>query len=179
MVTNHTYSDAGLIGGPAASVDPRIFRDDNRTRLDLIKSFGKDQLSVNSEYSSSYAGTGEADGVDGFAIINDDSSEVAVLLYKFYKQSGGQTAVDMVALTINSLPLSQGKVDSYHYRVDFTHSNVYTIWQQQNKPPKPTESQWAEMRAASKLEAFRPMAEITYDGGPYKESFMLPRQSVS
>lgn len=117
--------------------------------------------------------------MDGFAIINDDSSEVAVLLYKFYKQFGGQTAVDMVALTINSLPLSQGKVDSYHYRVDFTHSNVYTIWQQQNKPPKPTESQWAEMRAASKLEAFRPMAEITYDGGPYKEFFMLPRQSVS
>jgi hypothetical protein len=90
MVTNHTYSDAGLIGGPATSVDPRIFRDDNRTRLDLIKSFGKDLLSVNSEYSSSYAGTGEADGVDGFAIINDESSEVAVLLYNFTNNSGGR-----------------------------------------------------------------------------------------
>ncbi len=282
MLINHTYSDAGLIGNVAPSVDPLIFRDDNRTRVTLIKNFGKDLISINSEYSSSYAGaggkegantfsmdshvnapfvaksikmilddhsagtyrapeafsywtisdifdegdyienngyipfaqvfgminyqgipkatfyaykmlhmmgserlsliggTGEADGVDGFATINDDSSEVAVLIYNFYKMFGGQTAVDTVSLTINSLPLPQGgKVESYHYRVDSTHSNVYTVWQQQNKPSKPTESQWAEMRAASKLEEFRPMAEITFDGGPYKESFPLPRQSVS
>lgn len=124
-------------------------------------------------------GTGEADGVDGFATVNDDNSQVAVMVYNFYKSLDGQTAVDDVALTVNNLPLSNGEVEVRHYRVDETHSNAYDVWIKQGKPARPSTAQWDEMRAASNLAELGPMTTIDYSGNPYTETFTLPRQSVS
>jgi hypothetical protein len=123
-------------------------------------------------------GTGEADGVDGFATVNHDSSEVTVMVYNFYKELGGQTASDNVNLTVNNLPLPNGKVEVTHFRIDSLHSNAYGVWLKQGKPPKPSTVQWNEMRTASELAVLKKDV-IDYSGAAYSESFTLPRQGIS
>jgi xylan 1,4-beta-xylosidase len=124
-------------------------------------------------------GTNDADGVDGFATINGDNSQVAVMVYNFYKSLSGQTAVDDVSLTVNNLPFPNGDVEVRHYRVDETHGNAYGVWVKQGKPAKPSTAQWDEMRTASNLAELNPMKIVKYTGAAYTESFTLPRQGIS
>jgi hypothetical protein len=124
-------------------------------------------------------GTGQADGVDGFATLNDDTSEAAVMIYNFYKDLAGQTAVDNVNLTVSDLPLPAGEVEVRHYRVDETHSNAYKTWEDQGKPGRPSNAQWDEMHAASELTELNPVKTIDYAGDAYTETFSLPRQGLS
>ncbi len=123
-------------------------------------------------------GTGDADGVDGFATINEEGTQVAVIIYNFYKVLS-ITGTDEVNLTVNNLPFPQGEVEVRHYRIDETHSNPYSVWVNQGKPVKPTNAQWDEMRAASELAELNPKKTINYSGTAYIENFTLPRQSVS
>ena len=124
-------------------------------------------------------GTGDPDGVDGFATLSSDNSQVAVMVYNFYVTLGGQTLSDDVNLTINSLPLPQGQITVNHYRIDSLHSNAYAVWLKQGKPSKPSTAQWNEMRDSSNLAQMYPMKTISYTGGAYTESFTLPRQGMS
>lgn len=124
-------------------------------------------------------GTGDADGVDGFATVNSDSTQVAVLVYNFYKSLAGQTAIDDINFSISNLPLRQGLVEVSHYRVDETHSNAYGVWLKQGKPALPSTTQWSDMRAAAELAEIRPATTINYSGAAYTESFTLPRQGLS
>jgi xylan 1,4-beta-xylosidase len=130
------------------------------------------------ELKSSVA-SAESDGVDGFATIDSNSSEVAVMIYNFYKSLGGQTAVDNVALTVNNMPLPKGKVQVTHFRVDSTHSNAYAVWLQNGKPRSPSNDVWDKMRAASKLALLNPVDTIDFAGSAYTNSFTLPRQGLS
>jgi hypothetical protein len=123
-------------------------------------------------------GTGEADGVDGFATVNSDSSKVAVLVYNFFKDLGGQTASDNVTMTVDNLPLPNGKIEVTHFRIDSMHSNAYGVWLKQGRPSNPSTSQWNEMHTASEL-AVHKKDTIDYAGAAYRESFALPRQGIS
>jgi hypothetical protein len=124
-------------------------------------------------------GTNTADGVDGFATASANGSEVAVIVYNFYKVLGGQTGSDLVNITLNDLPLPKGQVTVQHFRVDSLHSNPYAVWLKQGKPVKPSTSQWDEMRAAQNLAEIQPAKTINYTGAAYTDTFTLPRQSVS
>jgi xylan 1,4-beta-xylosidase len=140
----------------------------------MLHMMGTKRIELKSSVSSA-----EADGVDGFATIDSSSSEVAVLIYNFYKALGGQTAVDNVALTVNSMPLPNGKVQVSHFRVDSTHSNAYAVWLQNGKPRSPSTDVWDKMRAASKLALLNPVDTIDFTGTAYTKSFTLPRQGLS
>jgi xylan 1,4-beta-xylosidase len=123
--------------------------------------------------------TGDANGVDGFATISSDNSQVAVMVYNFYKELSGQTAIDNVDLTVNNLPLPNGTVEVRHYRVDSTHSNPYSVWLKLGKPQSTNASAMDQMRTASNLAEMYTVKTITHSGGPYTESFALPRQGLS
>ena len=76
LVVLRTFSKAyGLAG-------LRVGYDDNRIRADLIKKFGKKLLSVNSEYSTSYAGPG---GKVGANTLSMDSHVNAPFVAKCVK----------------------------------------------------------------------------------------------
>lgn len=140
----------------------------------LLNKMGTTRVELKSSVSSA-----DADGVDGFATVNDKSSELAVMIYNFYKVLGGQTAIDNVALTVNNIPLSKGKVQVTHFRVDSTHSNAYRIWLQNGKPRNPTTDLLNKMRTASELELLNPIDTIDFSGAAYTKSFTLPRQGLS
>lgn len=140
----------------------------------MLHMMGTTRIELKSSVSSA-----DADGVDGFATVDSNSSEVAVLVYNFYKSLAGQTAVDNVALTVNGMPLPNGKVQVTHFRVDSTHSNAYAVWLQNGKPKSPSTDIWDKMRAASKLALLNPVDTISFTGSAYTKSFTLPRQAVS
>jgi hypothetical protein len=123
-------------------------------------------------------GTGDNDGVDGFATLNADSTVATVIMHNFYSALA-QTAVDTVNLTVNGLSLPHGQVEVRHYRIDTTHSNAYGVWLKQGKPVTPTTAQWDEMKAASNLAEMYPAKTINHTGSAYAETFPLPRQAVS
>ena len=124
-------------------------------------------------------GSGDADGVDGFATLNKDSTQMAVLLYSFYQSFTSTGADDIVNLTINRLPFPNGVLVVHHYRTDSTHSNPYSVWERQGKPTTPTTAQWDSLRAAQNLAEFEPQSQFTYSGNVFTKSISLPRWGVS
>jgi xylan 1,4-beta-xylosidase len=124
-------------------------------------------------------GTGTNDGVDGFATVNSNGSEAAVMVYNFYSALAGQTAVDTVNLTVNNLPLPTGTVEVRHYRVDSLHSNPYAVWLRLGRPASTNTSAMDQIRTASNLAEMYTVKTINYSGAAYTETFTLPRQGVS
>ena len=54
-------------------------------------------------------GSGDADGIDGFATVNADSSQVAILVYSYYNDLTTTGADNTASLTINNLPFANGR----------------------------------------------------------------------
>jgi xylan 1,4-beta-xylosidase len=124
-------------------------------------------------------GSNASDGVDGFATVNSDGSEVAVVIYNFYTELSGNAGTNSVDLTVNNLPLSHGKMEVTRYLIDADHSNAYGVWQSQGKPARPSESQWDEMREAEILAVVDGPTEIDFNGSAYTASFDLKGHAVT
>ncbi|MBN1306679.1 MAG: hypothetical protein JXA18_02090 [Chitinispirillaceae bacterium] len=124
-------------------------------------------------------GSKEADGVDGFATINADTSEAAVILYNYYKDFSGGGGDNIVELTVKNLPFSHGKLKVVRYLVDADHSNPYGVWVKQGKPVRPTNDEWEAMRAAQELARREPDSQFDFTGNAFTESFTLGRHALS
>lgn len=139
----------------------------------MLHMMGTSRLSLN-------GGSGDNDGVDGFATISKDTSEVSILIYNFYKDLSQNGSDETVNLSIKNLPFPEGKKFLYqHFRVDSTHSNAYTVWLQNGKPVSPSTAVWDSMRTHQNLELYEPAKTIEYSGSPITKSFPLPRWGVS
>ncbi len=69
-----------------------------------------------------------------------------------------------------------------HRRVDELHSNVAGAWGRLREGDQawPTDEQWAQLRAADRLEDLAPEAEVTADGdGRVSTTFTLPMPGIS
>jgi xylan 1,4-beta-xylosidase len=138
----------------------------------MLNMMGTTRLSLN-------GGSGDNDGVDGFAAIKD-TSQVSILVYNYYKDLSKNGPDETVNLTIKNLPFPNGsKISFQHFRVDSTHSNAYTVWQKNGKPVSPTPTVWDSMRAQQNLALYEPATTIEYSGSQITKSFPLPRWGVS
>jgi Glycosyl hydrolases family 39 len=124
-------------------------------------------------------GSGTVDGVDGFATLSQDSSQLAVLLYNYYTDFTTAVGSSAVNLTINNMPFKNGPLTVTHFRVDSTHSNPYSVWLQQNKPTTPTTAQWDSLTAAQNLAQVEPQSQINFTGAAFVKTIMLPQWGVS
>ena len=124
-------------------------------------------------------GSGDADGVDGFATLSKDTAQLAVLLYNYYTDFTGTGGDNAVNLTINNIPFQSGQLTVRHYRVDSTHSNPYSVWLKLGKLTTLATAQWDSLRAAQNLAEVEPQSQFNYTGAAFAKAFTLPRQSVS
>jgi len=124
-------------------------------------------------------GSGTVDGVDGFATLSQDSSQLAVLLYNYYTDFTTAVGSSAVNLTINNMPFKNGPLTVTHFRVDSTHSNPYSVWLQQNKPTTPTTAQWDSLTAAQNLAQVEPQSQINFTGAAFVKTITLPQWGVS
>jgi xylan 1,4-beta-xylosidase len=163
----------GLFGQVFGLINQHGIRKATFNAYKMLHMMGNTRLSLSGNT------TGDNDGVDGFATVSSDNSQVAVMVYNFYKTLSGQTAVDDVNLTVNNLPFPNGPVEVRHYRVDSLHSNPYGVWLKLGKPSSTNTSAMDQIRAASDLAELIPMKTVNFSGGAYTETFTLPRQGLS
>jgi len=128
-------------------------------------------------------GSGDNDGIDGFATVNADSSQVSILVYSYYADMSASSADNTVSLEINHLPFANSQqLTVHHYRVDSLHNNPYAFWLRWGKPVTPTAAQWDTLRAHDSrngLDSLEASSVITYTGAAINKSFSIPRYGVS
>lgn len=125
-------------------------------------------------------GSNADDGADAFATVNDDASEVAVIMYDFYEDLVGDGERNAVNLTVRNLPFPHGKVHVTRYLVDAEHSNAYGEWLQQGKPAaSDADSRWQAVVNAQHLYAVDDEpSEFTWTGEPFTTSLSFGRYAV-
>jgi xylan 1,4-beta-xylosidase len=125
-------------------------------------------------------GSGESDGVDAFATVNKDSTEVCVLVYNYYADLKSSGVNDTAKLQIAKLPFPTGQNFSIqHYRIDSTHTNPYQVWVNQGKPVSPNTSQWEAIKAQETIAQLEQTSTMQYTGSPITKTIAMPRWSVS
>ncbi len=126
--------------------------------------------------------TGVKGEPDVGALSTLSKNQLAVLVWHYHDDIvPGPDAT--VSLDLTGLPKNATKVKVTHYRIDETHSNVYTAWKAMGSPEKPTAEQYAQLEKSGKLQelavpagAAVPMAA---NGELKLPAFTLPRQAVS
>ena len=122
-------------------------------------------------------GKGTSDGVDGMATINDDQSEVAVIVYNYYSTIN-TTGMDSVTVNVNNLPFAGKTVNVTQFVIDSDHSNPYSVWVAQGKPKAPSETQLQAMRQAQQLALATPVTTVA-GSATYSATLTLPRQGAA
>jgi len=122
------------------------------------------------------------DGVRGdpdvAALSSLDGKKLCVFVWHYHDEDlpGPDAAVE---LALAHLPLAAGNARLTHYRIDATHSNAFTVWQNLGSPTAPTDAQYAQLVAAGQLAALGDPTVVPVANGAAMLKFALPRQAVS
>jgi xylan 1,4-beta-xylosidase len=121
-------------------------------------------------------GVREAPDVDAFA--THTAKEAAVLVWNYHDVNQPAPATP-TTVTVRGIPVGVQRVLLEHYRIDQTHSNAYTLWQQMGSPQHPTSQQYAELQAAGQLQLLTSPVWLDVVDGQLNISTELPRESIS
>jgi xylan 1,4-beta-xylosidase len=113
-------------------------------------------------------------------VLASRSGEQLTVLVWHYHDDDAPGPEANVQLVLEGLPASATRAQLAHYRVDETHSNVYTAWRRLGSPASPSSEQYAALEAASALavlEGAPPVVVI--EAGRARVEFSLPRHAVS
>jgi xylan 1,4-beta-xylosidase len=124
----------------------------------------------------------EAAGVRGHpdvdAMATAKEREVDILLFNYHDDDvPGPSAA--VRLTIAGLPQDAKRVLVETFRVDASHSNSFTAWQQMERPQQPTEDQYRELEAAGQLQSGGSPYWKNVDAEGFHAGLDLPRQGLA
>ncbi|MDR3698660.1 MAG: beta-xylosidase [Candidatus Sulfopaludibacter sp.] len=113
------------------------------------------------------------------ALASIDAKKLTVLTWYYHDDDVAGPDAD-IEFTLNHLPLANGEARLAQYRIDRTHSNAFTVWQNLGSPTAPTDAQYAQLLKAGQLEAdsLSPAA-VSVKDGTAKLKLTLPRQGVS
>jgi len=142
---------------------------------------GTTRLPVESEQSIS-VGQIQTAGVriqpDIDAIATSKEREIEVMLVNYHDDDLPAPSAT-IQLTVNGMPAEAKRVLIENFRVDATHSNSFTEWQQMGSPQQPSLEQYKELEAAGQLQL---------DGSPFWKNvdqdslhlpLNLPRQGLA
>jgi len=122
------------------------------------------------------AGVTGAPDIDGLATRAE--REMAVMVWNYHDDDLPAPAAP-IRLSLDGLPTAAGRVLVEHYRIDDSHSNAYTAWQQMGSPQKPTDAQYSQLEAAGQLQLLRSPEWMAAKDGKLEVAFSLPRQGIS
>jgi xylan 1,4-beta-xylosidase len=122
------------------------------------------------------SGVTQTPDIDAFATRADH--EAAVLLWNYHDDD--LPAPDAATqTTIAGIPAGVKRVLLQHYRIDKTHSNSYTAWQDMGSPQTPTTEQYARLKQAGQLELLTSPQWLDVSDGKVTIPTNLPRQATS
>ncbi|PZF79616.1 xylan 1,4-beta-xylosidase [Jiangella anatolica] len=128
------------------------------------------------------SGDGADSLVESLAAVDPSDGRVAALVWNGTldqsKAAGSAELGRRVALRFTGL--RDGEYELRHRRVDDDHSCVPAVWRRIGGGAAwPTDAQWAELRAADRLDELHPPRRITASGGALDVEFDLPNPSMS
>jgi xylan 1,4-beta-xylosidase len=143
--------------------------------LELLERLGPERLAV------AVSGDGGGSLVEALAARRDDGA-VGVLVWNGtldQTKAGGDPALGRrVSVLLDGLVA--GRYEMHHVRVDAEHSNVSGAWARIGGGADwPTEGQWAELRAADRLEELHPPESVEPADGSVGVEFDLPMPGIS
>ncbi len=122
------------------------------------------------------------DGVRGQpdigVIATRKEHQVAVLIWN-YHDDDLPAAAAQIDLVVSGLPgkTRQGLLE--HFRIDFDHSNAFTVWKEMGSPQSPNAEQHEQLQRAGQLELLSSPAWMPIAEGSAHLQFALPRQGLS
>ena len=143
---------------------------------------GDRRIAASSDHSAdisdiSALGNGLPEEVDVIASRASADGSVAVLVWRHADdQYAADTTTARVDLEVNGLDSGDWTVQ--HYRIDHSHSNSHTVWQDLGGPQDPTPEQLATITDRQGLERFADDAAVTVDGA-LSLTLDLPLPSLS
>ena len=119
---------------------------------------------------SSSGGVSASDGANLVATCDSNNNAIQILIYShFASQSQNSAPTDNITLTVNNIPWT-GSARVETFLVDTTHSNTYTTWVGQGKPPTPSNTQWDALRQSSYLAHYDSVATTPLTGSTFTKS---------
>jgi len=115
---------------------------------------------------------------DVSALASLDQNKLCVLVWHYHDDDVAGVAAE-VALTLESLPLSNGTVRMEHFRIDQDHSNAYALWQRMGLSAPPTAEERERLEKAGRLATMDTPQTVCVEDGKALVRLHLPRQAVS
>jgi len=123
-----------------------------------------------------HTGVRQAPDVDALASYAPRQASILVWNYHDINTPAPSTTTSVI---VHGIPAGVDRVLVTQYRIDETHSNAYTVWQQMGSPQHPDAQQQAQLKAAGQLQLFTSPAWLDVHNGTIQLSAEMPRQSVA
>jgi xylan 1,4-beta-xylosidase len=107
---------------------------------------------------------------------NDREAEILVWNYNDDDVPVPATPIDLM---VSGLPADTKRVLLEHFRVDSSHSNAFSVWQEMGSPPEPSETQYKSLQDAGQLQLLNSPTWTTIEDGTVRLQIILPRQGLS
>jgi xylan 1,4-beta-xylosidase len=117
--------------------------------------------------------------VDSLAARDDATGAITVALWHHVDDQYAAAPPADVAVTLRNLPFAAQRMAVRHWRIDATHSNAYTAWQEMGRPQDPTPAQLEALRARQGLEQGEPLQAVPDGDGGVRITLRLPLHALS
>jgi xylan 1,4-beta-xylosidase len=114
--------------------------------------------------------------VDALATYAPRRAYALVWNYHDINEPAPATAVSVI---VHGIPTGVNRVLLTQYRIDDTHSNAYTVWQQMGSPQHPDQQQYAQLQAAGQLQLLTSPTWLNVRNGTLEISSEMPRQAIA
>jgi xylan 1,4-beta-xylosidase len=121
--------------------------------------------------------TGVRQAPDIDALAAHTSHGASILVWN-YHDVNAPAAAATTSVTVKGIPTETSRVLLSVYRIDETHSNAYTAWQQMGSPQHPDPQQFAELQAAGQLQLAASPEWCEAHDGTVEISTEIPREGI-
>jgi xylan 1,4-beta-xylosidase len=177
---NHSYFDGFRVLSTNQIDKPilNIFRMFGKLTGLRVQATSSGQLSLDTVLSGSVRGDPD---VGVLAAFNETENKLAVMVWHYHdddlpKPDAGIT-LDLNGLSHRWRGCKRTRMT--HYRIDQNHSNAYTKWLAMGSPQDPSAQQYAELKAAGKLQTLDRPRVVDVRRGGAKVDFTLPIHATS
>jgi xylan 1,4-beta-xylosidase len=145
----------------------------------MLAKMDGERLSVDSSSGQAPASV-EKSGVradpDVNSIATYSAGRMCIFTWNYHNNDLPAPVAD-IGMEISNIPAGVAQITEY--RIDPSHSNAYTLWQQMGSPQHPTSVQYAALQAAGQLQKMGEPQSQPIDHGKLSLRLRLPRQGVS
>lgn len=112
------------------------------------------------------------------AIATRKDHEVEILVWNYHDDD---VAVEPtpIEISVSGLPADVKRASLEHFRIDETHSNSFTAWNEMGSPQKPSPEEYKKLESAGQLELLTSPSFVSVKEGELQLRFTLPREGLS